>query len=546
MTPPGDEAAPATTPGEPLKVAVLFFGMARNLAATIGSIRAMLREPNAGPGLRMTVFASLNLVDRVWNPRTGEAGAPVNHRQIFQLEADHYELIRQEEAAIAPALEAAQQRRDRYNDGWASVRNLLHQLTSLRRGWAMMQRSQAQPFDGYVFLRPDLEYLDPIDIAGVAARFAGPGCLAVPAWHSWGGLNDRMAIADPVAAEAYANRIALVPEYCGRHALQSEALLAFAAERAGLKVGALPVRARRVRANGRAARDDFAAEIRPLPEVPAPLGAGVATAAELRKPLPPRPAPPAPAPPGSRRITVEGFPRAAPLGGIGYQGLLDGLHRHGGVRRYLEIGTQSGLSLALARCPAISIDPSYRLDKEAWGKRPGMHLFEMTSDDFFAAHDPVAILGGPVDLGFIDGMHLAEFVLRDFVNLERAAAPGGTIAIHDVYPGNFEMAERRRRTGHRKDKALARAWTGDVWRVLPLLARERPDLRIEVMDCPPTGIALVTGLDPASRHLAERLPALCEELAAAAPEEAAFWTFIETVPLSDSRAALARLTRAAA
>jgi hypothetical protein len=216
------------------------------------------------------------------------------------------------------------------------------------------------------------------------------------------------------------------------------------------------------------------------------------------------------------------------------------------VRRYLEIGTQTGRSLELARGPAISIDPAYRLDKAAWGAREGFHLFETTSDRFFAEHDPAAILGGPLDLGFIDGMHLSDYVLRDFINVERASAPSGMIAIHDVIPGNFEMQERDRQPDLRRDTALAKAWTGDVWRVLPLLQRERPDLRVEVLDCRPTGLALVTGLDPDSRVLAERLDALSEELTASEPDEPAFWRFIETVPLDSGKQVLARRLSAGA
>ena len=50
--------------------------------------------------------------------------------------------------------------------------------------------------------------------------------------------------------------------------------------------------------------------------------------------------------------------------------------------------------------------------------RAACHLFEMTSDAFFAAHSPSALLGRPVDLAFIDGMCRFELALRDVLNIE--------------------------------------------------------------------------------------------------------------------------------
>jgi hypothetical protein len=47
-------------------------------------------------------------------------------------------------------------------------------------------------------------------------------------------------------------------------------------------------------------------------------------------------------------------------------------------------------------------------------------------------------------------------------------------------------------------------WTGDVWRTLWALRQYRPDLDITVLDAGPTGLVLITGLDPASTLLAER------------------------------------------
>jgi hypothetical protein len=46
-------------------------------------------------------------------------------------------------------------------------------------------------------------------------------------------------------------------------------------------------------------------------------------------------------------------------------------------------------------------------------------------------------------------------------------------------------------------------WTGDVWRVEPILRAWRPDLHMALVDTQPTGVLVVWGLDPASTVLAD-------------------------------------------
>ena len=236
-----------------------------------------------------------------------------------------------------------------------------------------------------------------------------------------------------------------------------------------------------------------------------------------------------------QKLLVNGFPRVSPLSGIDYIRFLATVHLDRNVERYFEIGTQYGPSLNCARKQAVAVDPKFLFDKEAWRSRPGIQLFEMTSDDFFATHNPATLLGGAIDLAFIDGMHLSEYVLRDFINTEVHCAPGGIIVLHDVIPQNFEMAERRRNGGARKDRELANAWTGDVWRVLPILQRERPLLQIDVLDCKPTGLAIISNLDPTSRKLAYLANDLEKELTHGDPPEAEFWSFITDIKLISSR-----------
>jgi SAM-dependent methyltransferase len=172
-------------------------------------------------------------------------------------------------------------------------------------------------------------------------------------------------------------------------------------------------------------------------------------------------------------------------GGVSYLQVLDRLHRELAPAHYLEIGVRHGASLALARGPATGVDPAPALDRELPSTT---EVFALTSDDFFAQH-----LGETApDLCFIDGMHLFEYALRDFMNAERCAAPGAIVIIDAIFPNHAVQGQRERRT---------RAWAGDIWRLVEVLRRYRPDLFLMPLDVCPAGLLLVAGFDPANRVL---------------------------------------------
>jgi hypothetical protein len=170
--------------------------------------------------------------------------------------------------------------------------------------------------------------------------------------------------------------------------------------------------------------------------------------------------------------------------------LLDILHQKTRPRTYLEIGIRTGNSMALSRARSIGVDPLFKIDKPI---HCDVQLIKSTSDDFFARDNPLGHLGDlPVDLAFIDGMHLSEFALRDFINIEPFMADTGVIVIDDVLPRNGLEAARDRKT---------EPWTGDVYKVIEILRRRRPDLVVLLINTAPTGTAVVVGVDQASTIL---------------------------------------------
>lgn len=187
--------------------------------------------------------------------------------------------------------------------------------------------------------------------------------------------------------------------------------------------------------------------------------------------------------------------------GIYYRKYLQQIHQVWKPSNYLEIGTETGETLALAQGRAVAIDPEFQLQGNAIGRRTETHLFQMKSDDFFARYDLKTFFPDGVDLAFLDGMHLFEYLLRDFLNTEKYSRKDTVVALHDCCPVNTEMANREVNSDRRVDASTRWWWTGDVWKVLPILREFRPDLAVIILDCPPTGIVLVHNLNPGSTAL---------------------------------------------
>ena len=201
--------------------------------------------------------------------------------------------------------------------------------------------------------------------------------------------------------------------------------------------------------------------------------------------------------------------------------LLAALHRRFRPRTYFEIGVRLGRSLELSRVPSIGVDPFFMVESEL---RCDLHLVRATSDEFFARPHPFAHFEQPVfDLAFIDGMHLAEFALRDFINTERFSHPGSVVVIDDVLPRNDYEASREFHTG---------AWTGDVFKMIDVMRAERPDLVILEVDTTPTGTLVVLLPDAGNRALHRAYDAAVADFVVPDPQTVPAWATERTRTIS--------------
>jgi predicted O-methyltransferase YrrM len=183
--------------------------------------------------------------------------------------------------------------------------------------------------------------------------------------------------------------------------------------------------------------------------------------------------------------------------GPDFHQVLGWLHELLAPALYLEIGVERGLSLALARPPTrvVGVDPQPLGDPLAGCPAPAQ-LYTMPSAAFLEAPPAgCALHDHGFDLAFIDGDHRFATVLDDFIALERWAAPGALVVLHDTLPLNALTACASRQTSF---------YSGDGWKLVPCLKALRPELHVVTLPVAPTGLTLVAGLDPASSILRER------------------------------------------
>ena len=177
--------------------------------------------------------------------------------------------------------------------------------------------------------------------------------------------------------------------------------------------------------------------------------------------------------------------------GPNYLRMLQCIHRWLKPANYMEIGVEHGNSLAYAleHTQCIGIDPDPKIKAKFTAPT---QIFRKTSDDFFEKHSAQELLGNPLEFVFIDGLHVFEQVLKDFINVEKNSSPRTVVLLHDCYPIN-EITQRA-------DRATL-FWSGDPWKLIPCLKNERPDLSVHTIKTHPTGLGIIMGCDPKNEHL---------------------------------------------
>ena len=137
--------------------------------------------------------------------------------------------------------------------------------------------------------------------------------------------------------------------------------------------------------------------------------------------------------------------------------------------RYLEIGVEYGECFNETHfVNKVGVDPDPKFCSKV-----GQIIFLQTSDDFFKQYD----VKQQFDVIFIDGMHQAEYVLRDINNCIQILSNNGTIFMDDILPLNYNE-QLKIPIKHYYENGILKYgenWTGDVWKVVYHLLKKYKD-----------------------------------------------------------------------
>ena len=140
--------------------------------------------------------------------------------------------------------------------------------------------------------------------------------------------------------------------------------------------------------------------------------------------------------------------------------------------KYLEIGVEYGECFNETHfLDKVGVDPDPK-----FSPKYNQKLFVLSSDDYFTQYGisdstyENSSINNPIyfDVVFIDGMHQAEYLLRDINNSIQILSSGGTIFIDDILPFNYNE-QLKVPIKHYYENGILKYgenWTGDVWKVI--------------------------------------------------------------------------------
>ena len=238
-----------------MKVAVIFWGLTRSLKYTIDSIRANIFKILEKNSIEYDVFIhTLNINDGYYNPRAKEPKVEkLLSDDCIKLNPTKYCIENQEDVQLSIGLNQYRTKGDPWNTR-SEFKTLDNFITAMYSKMKSTQLSlEHGDYDYYMFVRPDVKYIKPIDIKWFL--LANDTTILIPDFHVFYGMNDRAAICTKPVAKIYGLLFPHLLGYSKRYRLHSEQISKRHMDLHNIFIKTIPFRFNRVRINGTISND---------------------------------------------------------------------------------------------------------------------------------------------------------------------------------------------------------------------------------------------------------------------------------------------------
>jgi hypothetical protein len=238
-----------------MKVALIFWGLTRSLKYTLESIHKNIFDVLKEHSIEYDVFIhTYNIKGTYYNPRAGEKELTgVCSDDCVKLNPTKYMIDIQEEVQKDINLLQYRSKGNPWGGSFHTLDNFITAMYSKMKATELCF-STGNDYDCYLFLRPDVLYLNPIDVSWLTS--VNDTTIMVPNFHhtSWK-FNDRAAICNKRVAELYGNIFTDMLDYSKQMKLHSETIHLIHMKKYGVSPEFIHFRFNRVRITGKVGKD---------------------------------------------------------------------------------------------------------------------------------------------------------------------------------------------------------------------------------------------------------------------------------------------------
>ena len=194
------------------KIAICFFGLTRSLKHTYPSIEKNIFKVLKQHNIEYDVFLHTYDLTSISNKRSGEFSCQLDTDEWKMLKPKSHIITNQQTFDNSFDWEMLYKHGDIWKDGYNSVRNAIRQLNSLKQVTSLWLNET--PYDYYIYIRPDLYYVNEINVNDILNHIHLDNILVIPYWGNYrGGFNDRIAYGSYSVMKIYGSRIDYLQNY---------------------------------------------------------------------------------------------------------------------------------------------------------------------------------------------------------------------------------------------------------------------------------------------------------------------------------------------